>query len=230
MNELFLITARGGSKGIPNKNIKKLCGKPLLYYSIDSARQFADDTSICVSTDSVVIKSVVESYGLKVPFIRPKALSGDDSGSFEVIKHALQHYKKLGRRFDKVVLLQPTSPIRKKRHIQEAIFEYENSNIEALYSVKIAEATPSYLLYEEVNELLKKCQNSNQYQRQNESNIYQVNGSIYIFKTLVFKKYESFNEIKRIAKYLMSKEYSVDIDDAMDWNICEMLLNSNLEL
>jgi N-acylneuraminate cytidylyltransferase len=229
MNELFLITARGGSKGIPNKNIKQLCGKPLLCYSIDSAREFVDDNFICVSTDSAMIKSVVESYGLKVPFIRPKILSEDASGSFDVIKHALQYYEKNGRNFGKVVLLQPTSPIRERSHIQEAMLEFENNNLEALYSVKYAEATPSYLLYEEVEGLLKKCQNSHQYQRKVEPTVYQVNGSIYIFNTEIFEKYKSFNEIKRIGKYVMPKEYSVDIDDTMDWNISEMLLNFNLK-
>jgi CMP-N,N'-diacetyllegionaminic acid synthase len=228
MSELFLITAREGSKGIINKNIKLLCGKPLLYYSIDIAKQYSDNDHICVSTDSNKIKQVVEDYGLEVPFLRPKILAEDNSSSFDVIRHAIQYYEAIGRKFSKIILLQPTSPLRKYIHIHEAIREYEKNNLDALYSVKLAEATPSYLLYNEVGGLLKQCQDSSEFQRQEGRAVFQVNGSIYIFNPAVFEKYNSFHEIENVGKYLMPKEYSIDIDDMFDWRVCEMLIKNDV--
>ena len=92
MKYLVVIPARGGSKGIPHKNIKPLCGKPLIYYSIDVARQFTSDENICVTTDDAEIISIVEQRGLKVPFVRPAELATDTCGSNEVIQHAYQFF------------------------------------------------------------------------------------------------------------------------------------------
>ena len=112
MKLLYLIPARGGSKGIPRKNIKELSGKPLIAYSIDVARQLTDDCNICISTDDDEIMQVVTSYGLTVPFKRPDFLATDSVGTYEVILHAIDFYENLGVNYDAVVLLQPTSPLR----------------------------------------------------------------------------------------------------------------------
>ncbi len=224
MKTLFIITARGGSKGIPKKNIRYLCGKPLIGYSIDIAKQFAANDSICVSTDSEEIKKVVEEYGLKVPFLRPTELAQDGSGSFEVLQHAISYYEGKGMHYDAVVLLQPTSPLRETHHIQEAVDVFVKSGGDGVCSVKIAEATPSYKLYYEVNDRLVKCENVDVIQRQMASLVYQVNGSVYVFNPRIFKQYKSFGEVS-MTKYLMTKEYSFDIDDEIDWKICELLLN-----
>ncbi len=222
---LFLITARGGSKGIPKKNIKKLCGKPLLFYSIDVARELTTDDNIFVSTDSEEIQEVVESFGLPVPFLRPSEFAEDGSGSFDVIKHVLDTFKGRGIHYDRVVLLQPTSPLREKHHLEEAIHAFEETSCEAIYSVQIADATPTYRLYKEENGVLRKCEESNVFQRQMDSVVYKTNGSIYVFDASVFYKLKSLSEIKKIAKYLMPKQYSFEIDDMIDFNICEMLIN-----
>ena len=108
MECLIVIPARGGSKGIPHKNIKPLCGKPLIYYSIDAARTVAKDEDICVTTDDQDIIKCVENYGLKVPFVRPAELATDKSGSNEVILHVLEFYEAQGKKVDAIVLLQPT--------------------------------------------------------------------------------------------------------------------------
>ena len=119
---LVVIPARGGSKGLPGKNIKMLCGKPLIAYSIDVARAFADDKNICVSTDSEEIKQVVEQYGLKVPFLRPDHLATDTATSDDVLIHAVNYYREqYGRTFKKLMLLQPTSPLRTKEDVEGAI-------------------------------------------------------------------------------------------------------------
>lgn len=106
---LFVIPARGGSKGIPGKNIKPLCGKPLIGYSIEVAREFADDDDICLSTDDPAIAGVAEEqFGLRVPFLRPTELATDRSGTYGVLLHALDFYAARGRLYDTLVLLQPT--------------------------------------------------------------------------------------------------------------------------
>ena len=124
MKILVIIPARGGSKGIPHKNIKPLNGKPLIYYTIDCARAICDDADICVSTDDDEIIQVVEDYGLKVPFKRPAELATDTAGTYEVLLHALNYYEQQGRHYDVVMLLQNTSPFRAAEHVKEAITLY----------------------------------------------------------------------------------------------------------
>src|SRR5215831_8877346 len=115
MQLLFIIPARGGSKGIPGKNIKPLNGKPLIYYSIEFARLFSDDQNICITTDSEAIKKTAETIGLAVPFLRPSHLATDTAGTYEVLQHAVGVYKDLAKEYDALVLLQPTSPFREKK-------------------------------------------------------------------------------------------------------------------
>ena len=131
---LFVITARGGSKGLPGKNIKDLCGKPLIAYSIDVARAFVDDEHICVSTDSDEIKMVVENYGLSVPFLRPDYLATDTATSNDVLVHAVNFFKNLDRNYKKLVLLQPTSPLRTIEDVMGAIELYRD-DIDMVVSV-----------------------------------------------------------------------------------------------
>ena len=134
MKSLFLITARGGSKGIPHKNIKPLAGKPLIYYAIDIARQFVEDSDICLSTDDDAIIKTAEDYGLKICFKRPDYLASDTAGSYEVILHAVHFFEQQGVHYDNVVLLQPTSPFIKGKkqnelsdeHIKKIIDTYVN--------------------------------------------------------------------------------------------------------
>ena len=137
MNILVIIPARGGSKGIPHKNVKELNGKPLICYSIDAARQLTTDENICVSTDDDVIIKVVEDYGLKVHFKRPAELATDCAGTNGVLLHALEFYEKQGRKYDVVVLLQPTSPFRETKSLKEAVALY-TSDIDMVVSVKEA--------------------------------------------------------------------------------------------
>ena len=107
MRYLAIIPARGGSKGIPKKNIKLLNGKPLINYTIEAARNAFDDIDICISTDSIEIKEIVEKSNLKVPFLRPSELACDTAGTHEVLMHAINYYENLGKTYDVLVLLQP---------------------------------------------------------------------------------------------------------------------------
>ena len=144
---LFVITARGGSKGLPGKNIKDLCGKPLIAYSIDVARAFTDDENICVSTDSEEIKQVVEQYGLKVPFLRPDYLATDTATSNDVLVHAVNFFKEQGREYKKLVLLQPTSPLRTSEDVKGAM-ELFRDDIDMVVSVMKSHA-PAVLCKED---------------------------------------------------------------------------------
>lgn len=225
MRSLIVITARGGSKGLSGKNIKLLRGKPLICYSIDAARKVADDKFICVSTDSEKIIKVVENYGLKVPFKRPKKLATDKAGSNEVLLHALDFYEKKGNKFDAVVLLQPTSPFRTGEHLKEALKLF-TSTIDMVVSVKETKANPYFVLFEESEEgFLFKCKkNANFTRRQDVPKIFQFNGAVYIINVNSLKKYSSFNEFGKRKKYLMDELHSIDIDSQIDFEFAEFLI------
>src|SRR5690554_892422 len=126
MKILYVIPARGGSKGIPHKNIKPLNGKPLIYYTIDVARQLTTDENICVTTDDDKFIKVVEDYGLKVPFKRPEQLATDTATTNDVLLHALSFYENRGECYDIIILLQPTSPLRKSYQVKEALNLYND--------------------------------------------------------------------------------------------------------
>ena len=228
MKYLVVIPARGGSKGIPHKNIKPLGGKPLIYYSIDVARQFTTDENICVTTDDAEIISVVEQHGLKVPFVRPAELATDTCGSSEVIQHAYQFYADQGVKYDAIVLLQPTSPFRKVEFIREAVALYDDS-IDMVTSVRPAACNPYYDGFEENKDgLLQISKGDGTIARRQEApKVWQQNGSIYVInpKSLIEKGMSGFTKIK---KYAMPEVYSVDIDNPFDWKVAELVLSEKL--
>ncbi len=228
MKYLVVIPARGGSKGIPHKNIKPLCGKPLIYYSIDVARQFTSDENICVTTDDAEIISVVEQHGLKVPFVRPAELATDTCGSNEVIQHAYQFFADKGILYDAIVLLQPTSPFRKVDFLKEAVALYDDS-IDMVTSVRPAACNPYYDGFEDNSEGLLVVSKGDGLieRRQDAPNVWQQNGSIYVInpKSLMEKGLSRFT---RIRKYPMSEYYSVDIDNPFDWKVAELVLTEKL--
>lgn len=228
MEVLVVIPARGGSKGIPYKNIKPLNGKPLICYSIDVARQFTTDENICVTTDDDKIIEVVENYGLKVPFKRPDYLATDTCGSNEVIQHAWQFYADKGKHYDAVLLLQPTSPFRKVEFLKEAVALY-NDSIDMVTSVRPAACNPYYDGYEE-NEagMLEICKGDGTIaRRQDAPKVWQQNGSVYVInpKSLMERGMVAFTRIK---KYAMPELYSIDLDTILDWEMAEMMISEKL--
>jgi CMP-N,N'-diacetyllegionaminic acid synthase len=223
MKDLMLIPARGGSKGIPGKNIKPLNGRPLIYYTLDAARAVASPENICVSTDSDEVIRAVREYGLDVPFKRPDHLATDTAGSYEMILHAVDFYEQSGKHFDRVVLLQPTSPFRTGTHIQEAVSLYQ-PGIDMVVSVKIAHANPYFTLFEENSEgFLIPSKPGNFTRRQDCPPVFEYNGAIYIINV------QSLNNgpLRRFAttrKYVMTEEDSFDIDTNIDWIVAEAIL------
>lgn len=222
-NTLFIIPARGGSKGIPRKNIRLLAGKPLIHYTIEVARQLADDENICVSTDDDEIKMVVEDTGLHVPFLRPAKLATDEAGSYEVLLQALDFYAARGKNYDRLVLLQPTSPFRKSWQVQQAMEAWEEG-LEMVVSVKETKANPYYVLFEENAEgYLEKFRKGNFIGRRDCPHIYEYNGAIYIINVKNLKNYP-ISSFTRIKKYVMDEASSLDIDTILDWKFAEFLL------
>lgn len=224
MKILVIIPARGGSKGIPLKNIKPLNGKPLIYYTIDEAREIVGDEDICVSTDDPEIIKCVEDYGLKVPFVRPEELATDTAGTYEVLLHALSFYEKQGRHYDIVLLLQNTSPFRKAEQIKEALKLY-TPDVDMVVSVKECAANPYYCVFEEDNNgYLHVCKgDGNIFRRQDAPKVYEYNGAIYIMNAEKLKT-THMHKMQNRVKYVMDEISSFDLDTMTDWNIAESII------
>lgn len=221
MKTLYLIPARGGSKGIPHKNIKLLNGKPLIYYSIEIARQLASDEDICVSTDDNEIKSVAENYGLKVPFLRPDYLASDTATTSDVIVHALDYYAQKGINYDIVVLLQPTSPLRSVQNVKDCLLLY-TSDLDMVTTVK--ESSVSAVLCKENSDgYLEQVIGENDVRRQDAEKLYEYNGAVYVINASAVKE-KGLGGFTKIKKSIMEAEMSVDIDNMLDWMLVETIL------
>jgi N-acylneuraminate cytidylyltransferase len=220
-NILVVIPARGGSKGLPGKNVKELCGKPLIGYSIDVARAITSDENICVSTDDRNIIDVVEHYGLKVPFIRPAEFATDTATTNDVLLHALEFYEKQGRHYSKVLLLQPTSPLRKVEEVKEAIALYRD-DIDMIVSVTESHA-PAVLCNENEDGFIELVYNRKAAARQSLSIFYEFNGAIYVINVQALKE-KGLSGFDKRVKYVMPKESSIDIDDIYDFILAETII------
>lgn len=218
---LVVIPARGGSKGLPGKNIKMLCGKPLISYSIDVARAITSDENICVSTDDQKIINTVENYGLKVPFVRPAEFATDTATTNDVLLHALDFYDKQGKHFSKLLLLQPTSPLRKVCEVKEAIELYRD-DLDMVVSVTKSHA-PAVLCNDNEQGFLEIVYNKNAAGRQSLPTFYEFNGAIYVINTKSLRQKGLSGFTKRL-KYVMPKESSVDIDDMWDFTLIESII------
>lgn len=224
-NVLFVIPARGGSKGIPGKNIKPLNGKPLIGYSIDVAREFADDDDICLTTDDARIADVAETrFGLKVPFLRPAALATDKSGTYGVLIHALDYYAALGRNYDTIVLLQPTSPFRTAADVRKAISLY-SPDVDMVVTVKEAATNPYYNAFEEDGQgFLHISKGDGRYtRRQDAPKVWEYNGAVYVINVASLRKM-TLGEFPRRRLCEMSADHSVDLDTPIDWLVAETII------
>jgi N-acylneuraminate cytidylyltransferase len=220
---LAIIPARGGSKGLPGKNIKPLNGKPLIWYTIEAAREVFPDENICVSTDDREIIKVVEQTGLKVPFVRPAELATDTAGIRDALLHSISFYRSYkNKSFEKICLLQPTSPLRTGKHIIEAHLLW-NKKLDMVVSVKESKANPYFTLFEEQeNGYLKKSKKGNYTRRQDAPKVWEYNGAIYFINTQSLQT-KPIAEFEKVKKYAMSEESSVDIDTELDFKIAEKI-------
>lgn len=221
---LALIPARGGSKGIKNKNIIDLCGKPLIQYSIDAARtsKYIDD--VVVSTDSELIADVARKCGAEVPFLRPAELASDTSKSIDAVVHAVSFLKEHGREYDCLVFLQPTQPLRTSEDIDESIDVFYKNNRKSLVSVCEAENNPVLIRTIQNGLLIPLFDGGSDIRRQDMKKYYVVNGCIYINPTEEINLQLSQND--NVLPFIMSKEKSTDIDEIDDLNLAKFYLTS----
>lgn len=221
-----IIPARGGSKGIPGKNIRKIAGKPLIGWTIDAALDSRSLDRVLVSTDDPEIARVAEDCGADVPFIRPARFATDTATSFAVVSHAMGWLEKEdGQSFSRVMLLQPTSPLRTAADICEAIRLQEMLGAPAVVSVCASSGHPYYLKKIDGNGLLENfldpCPDA--VRRQDLPPVYRVNGALYLNSWDVLNTMKNFIP-PGTGAYVMPEERSVDIDTPWDFFIAEQLL------
>jgi len=222
-NIIGVIPARGGSKGVMRKNVKFLCGKPLIYYTIRECFKSKHLTKTIVSTEDTEIAQIAKSFGVDV-IMRPYYLAKDDTPTIDVIFHAIKKLEEKRETVDLVILLQPTSPLRTATDIDKAIELYISSSCESVISVVEAEHPPYWSL-EIKNGFLKPLlgQKFLNMRRQDLPKVYFPNGAIFIARPEILKKYRSFYTNK-IKPYIMPKEKSVDIDTEFDFLLAEVLM------
>ena len=224
MNKTFLaiIPARGGSKRLPRKNILDLCGKPLISWSIEAALKSKYISKVVVSSDDEEILNISSNFGADI-IKRPYELANDTATTFDAIKHTINNLEK----YDYIVLLQPTSPLRNEKHIDEAIELLEEKQADGIVSVCEMDHSPLWsntlpkdgnmrgFLREEI--LNKRSQDLEKY--------YRLNGAVYICKTDKLLENKSFFLKDNIFAYIMDRKSSIDIDEEIDFEIAKVLIN-----
>jgi CMP-N,N'-diacetyllegionaminic acid synthase len=230
MKILGLIPARGGSKGIPKKNIKILGNKPLLQYTQEAAKRSSLLSRVILSSDDQEIISIAKNLDLEVPFIRPENLAQDKTSSLEVIFHALNYFRDKSIYFDAVCLLQPTSPFRQKNLIDHAIRKFIQGDYDSLITVKKvpAEFNPHWVFEEESGKLkLATGENEIISRRQDLPPAYFRDGAIYLTKTEVILNQKSlFGQNIGFLENLNLN--SVNLDTMEDWKKAEQILKSSI--
>jgi CMP-N,N'-diacetyllegionaminic acid synthase len=226
---LAVIPARGGSKGIPSKNIIEVGGKPLIQYTIDCAKHSRYIDRAVISTDSEEIKKVSIECGGDVPFMRPKELALDTSKTIDCIVHAVNTLKEMGETYDYVMIIQNTVPLRKSWHVDESIEKLIDSKERSLVSVTEVEQHP--ILMRTINEdgtVKNLLPMSSTMRRQDFPKFYKVDGAIAIQKIdEEFNLNTSIND-GRLA-YIMDSKYSTDIDSYIDIKVIEYYLEKEKE-
>lgn len=225
MKNIAIIPARCGSKGLKNKNIKELGGKPLLAYAIEAARESGVCDCIHVSTDSVEYANIAQSYGAHVPFLRDEFCASDSAGSWDVVKNVIEKYERIGTNFDRITLLQPTSPLRDSEDIKNAMDFYKEKNAKAVVSVCEMDHSPlwSNVLPQDCS-MEKFNRDMEDVPRQALQTYYRINGAIYIVdKNFLLENANIYR--KGCYAYIMDREKSIDIDTLFDFEMAEFLMH-----
>jgi CMP-N,N'-diacetyllegionaminic acid synthase len=229
MRILGIIPARGGSKGVPGKNIKKLGEKSILAYTAESAFNSNFITKTLLSTDDVAIAEEGKRLGLEVPFLRPAELAQDNSPTLPVLNHALSFYKDLGEEFDAVCLLQPTSPFRPKGFIDRAISKFIESEADSLVSVLEVpdHLNPHWTFLPSEEGFLKIATGDKKLitRRQELPKAYYRDGSLYLTKSSVIRSGSLYGE--SLSYLLNDPDYYVNIDTLEDWEKAENWIKIN---
>jgi|TARA_B100001971_G_C18249380_1_gene576942 CMP-N-acetylneuraminic acid synthetase len=226
---LSIIPARAGSKGLPGKNVKLLHGKPLIFWTTEEAKKSKYLKKIILSTDDEEIVRVCKGHRVEVPFLRPKELARDDTPVIDVILHLLSHLRSAEDYLpDFVLLLQPTSPLRTCEDIDNVCdMLTTNKEANAVISITAVSQIPySMRVLNAKNGYVESfiTHNYKDYRRQDLPVVYIVNGALYMCKTEVLLKSQTFAP-ERTLGYKMPKERSVDIDDIVDFKLAETILS-----
>lgn len=226
MNILGIIPARGHSKGIPGKNIKKLGKKPLIEYTFDSVKNSNLLSNIILSSDDQEIISAAREIGLEVPFIRPTELAKDETPTLDVVLHAIEFYKGQNIDFDAVCILQPTTPFRETNLLDQAIEKFRNGNLDSLITVrKVPEEFNPHWVFECKNDSLQIATGEKNIisRRQDLPAAYFRDGAIYLTKTdILARKRSLYGE--NIGFIDTSDSLYVNLDTMEDWKKAENIL------
>ena len=224
MKVLGIVTARGGSKGVPRKNVRFLAGKPLIAYTAEAARQAKRLDRVILSTDDREIADTGRRYGLDVPFMRPAELALDAAPTLPVLIHALEQLEKSGESFDAVCLLQPTNPLRRAEDIDRCIEMLELTGADSVVSVLEVphEYNPKwvYWLDEKGNLTLSTGEKEPVTRRQDLPAAFHRDGSVYVTRSRVILENKSLYG-RDVRGYLMDARYSANIDTEEDWRSVE---------
>lgn len=225
MNNLAVITARSGSKGLKDKNIKLLKDRPLLAYSIEAAKDSGMFDSIFVSTDSEEYARIAKQYGAEVPFLRAEEIAGDHASSWDAVREAVYGYEKLGRRFDTVTLLQPTSPLRSAEDIVRGYRTFAEKEADYVIGVCCTEHSPLWCntLPEDMSMDGFISKEIDEKPRQALPDYYRINGALYIVRVSALGGVDDMYHQGCYA-YVMPPERSIDIDTEFDFKVAELFM------
>jgi len=229
MRILALIPARGGSKRLPGKNMRMLCGKPLIEWSINTAKNILEICDILVSTDSSKIAEICKESGVLVPWLRPADLATDTASSVDVAIHALDWYESKHGRVDGLLFLQPTSPFRTKETVLRGIELFSQNNRQPVLGVSPVKAHPMWTLRMDGAHLVPYMQEHGLEARlQDLPPAYVVNGSFYLISPTELRACKSFVGIKTVPLLIESQQEALDIDTEWDFKMAEIVGDSQL--
>lgn len=236
MKILFLITARGGSKGVPGKNIREIGGISLLGFKAIAARRSRHCARLIVSTDSPEIQENARRYGVEVPFTRPAELAGDTAKSGPVILHAMEWIEREGReRYDAVMLLEPSSPFARPEDFDAAVAMMERHDAMAVVGVREMEVASTVVgpmdadgrLTAVIDKL--RAARAQTGSRQTLGREYTMNGALYLFRWDYFKEHQwIYHDRERVFGYAMDRFHSIEIDEPVDLAWAEFLVERGL--
>lgn len=224
---LTIVPARGGSKGLPGKNIRELCGKPLIAWSIDAGLKNLCVDDVVVSTDSEEIAKISKKHGASVPFLRPADLASDTATTFDAIKHTIDYYKNtLGKTYDYIVLLEPTSPLREKNDLDEMIRKIVSldDDFDAIVSIGEVHEHPSIMKQVDSNIIRPYCAElAMASRRQDNQPAYFPYGVAYIVKTKTLLEEKTFYPA-RTTHHIIKRYQCYEIDDIYDFLAIENIM------
>lgn len=224
---LAIIPARGGSKGLPGKNIKELAGQPLISYAIETAKKSKYITRIIISTDDYEIAKIARQYDGEVPFMRPKELATDTAKAIDTYLYTIDELNKNSSELiEEFIVLQPTSPLRSTGDIDGAIEMFKKNRADSVISVVEAEHPPNW--YKKITtegKLKNYFEINNNLNRQEYEKTYIPNGAIFIFRYSILKEKKSYYT-DNTYPYIMTRENSIDIDDLLDFKLAETLISN----